>query len=41
MFFATFYIQAHYAIDAIAGLFVGAFMYFLLKVIYKLFPKES
>jgi membrane-associated phospholipid phosphatase len=30
----TFYIQAHYAIDAIAGLFVGTFMYFLLKAVY-------
>lgn len=30
MFFATFYIQAHYAIDAIAGLFAGTLMYFLL-----------
>ena len=28
MFFATFYIQAHYAIDAIAGLFVGTAMYY-------------
>ena len=34
MFFATFYIQAHYAIDAIAGLFVGTLMYFLLKKVY-------
>ncbi len=31
MFFATFYIQAHYAIDAIAGLFVGTAMYFALR----------
>lgn len=34
MFFATFYIQAHYAIDAIAGLFVGTIMYFLLRFVY-------
>lgn len=34
MFFATFYIQAHYAIDAIAGLFVGTGMYFLFRLIY-------
>ena len=34
MFFATFYIQAHYAIDAIAGLFVGTIMYFLLRFAY-------
>lgn len=31
MFFATFYIQAHYAIDAIAGIFVGTGMYFLFR----------
>jgi len=36
MFFATFYIQAHYAIDAIAGLFVGTAMYFLFRKIYQL-----
>jgi len=36
MFFATFYIQAHYAIDAIAGLFVGTAMYFLFRRIYHL-----
>lgn len=34
MFFATFYIQAHYVIDAIAGLFVGSAMYFLFRWIY-------
>ena len=39
MFFATFYIQAHYAIDAIAGLFAGTIFYFLFAVIYKLLPK--
>ncbi len=31
LFFGTFYIQAHYAIDAIAGLFAGIAMYFLLR----------
>ncbi len=36
MFFATFYIQAHYAIDAIAGVVAGTLMYFLLKSIYSL-----
>ena len=34
MFFATFYIQAHYAIDAVAGLIVGTAMYFGLKAAY-------
>jgi len=34
MFFATFYIQAHYAIDAIAGLFAGTLFYFLLRWAY-------
>ncbi len=36
MFFATVYIQAHYAIDAIAGLLAGVLMYFLFWGIYKL-----
>jgi len=35
MFFATFYIQAHYAIDAIAGLVVGTIMYFLFRWAYR------
>jgi membrane-associated phospholipid phosphatase len=35
MFFATFYIQAHYAIDAIAGLFVGTLMYFFFTMLYR------
>ena len=39
MFFATFYIQAHYAIDAIAGIFVGTAIYFLLRHLYK--PHKS
>jgi membrane-associated phospholipid phosphatase len=34
MFFATFYIQAHYAIDAIAGIFTGTAMYFLFRWVY-------
>lgn len=34
MFFATFYIQAHYAIDAIAGLLAGTLMYFLFRWAY-------
>ena len=35
MFFATFYIQAHYAIDAIAGLFAGTAFYFVLRHLYR------
>lgn len=35
MFFATFYIQAHYVIDAVAGLLVGTAMYFGLKASYR------
>lgn len=34
MFFATFYIQAHYAIDAIAGVVVGTAFYFILDKLY-------
>ena len=34
LFFGTFYILAHYAIDAIAGLFFGTFFYFGLKWAY-------
>ena len=34
LFFGTFYIQAHYAIDAIAGFFAGIAMYFLLRWFY-------
>ena len=37
MFFATFYIQAHYAIDAIAGVFAGTLMYFILRFAYNRF----
>ncbi len=35
MFFATFYIQAHYVIDAIAGLVTGTAMYFLFRWVYR------
>ncbi|MBO5624273.1 MAG: phosphatase PAP2 family protein, partial [Prevotella sp.] len=31
MFFATVYIQAHYAIDALAGLFAGTTFYWLFR----------
>lgn len=34
MFFATFYIQAHYAIDALAGLVAGTAMYWFFRGIY-------
>ena len=36
LFFGTFYIQAHYAIDAIAGLFFGTLFFFSLKWTYNL-----
>jgi membrane-associated phospholipid phosphatase len=35
MFFGTFYILAHYAIDAIAGVLVGTLFYFLLSFLYR------
>ena len=38
MFFATVYIYAHYAVDAIAGLFVGTLFYFFLAAINR--PKR-
>lgn len=38
MFFATFYIQAHYAIDAVAGLFTGTAMYFGFRWLYGRLP---
>ena len=41
MFFATFYIQAHYAIDAISGIFVGTAFYFLLSNVHKLKLKRQ
>ena len=37
MCFATVYIQAHYAIDALAGLVTGVIIYFLLRYIYIFF----
>ena len=40
LFFGTFYIQAHYAIDAIAGLFFGTMFYFALKWGYHLGVKQ-
>ena len=40
MFFATFYLQAHYTIDAIAGIFAGTAIYFLLLGLYKLIRKK-
>ena len=39
LFFSTFYIQAHYAIDAIAGIFVGTLMYFFLRFAYDFIKK--
>ena len=41
MFLATFYIQAHYAIDAIAGVVVGTAMYFFLKWFYGLLRRRE
>lgn len=42
MFFATFYIQAHYAIDAIAGVVVGTLFYFVLNFMYgRLFSSRA
>ena len=38
MFFATFYIYAHYAIDAVAGLFTGTAMYFGFRWLYGRLP---
>ena len=38
MFFATVYIQAHYAIDAIAGLVSGTLLFYIFNGIYTLFP---
>ena len=40
MFFATFYLQAHYTIDAIAGIFAGTAIYFLLLGLYKVIRKK-
>ena len=41
MFFATVYIRAHYAIDALAGLATGVLFYTLLTGIYKLVQRTS
>lgn len=41
MFFATFYIQAHYAIDAIAGLFAGTIIYFMLRWVWRIFKVKA
>jgi hypothetical protein len=35
MFFATFYIQAHYAIDAIAGIAAGTLIYFICQGLFR------
>jgi len=35
MFFATFYIQAHYVIDAFSGLLAGTLFYWLLRCAYR------
>lgn len=41
MFFATFYIQAHYAIDAIAGVVTGTLIYFLCQLLYLPFTRSG
>lgn len=40
MFFATFYIQAHYLIDALAGLVFGTVFYFVLDYSYDYFNRR-
>ena len=40
MFFGTFYIQAHYAIDAIFGIVAGTIIYFLCQFLYNLLPSS-
>ena len=40
MFFATFYIQAHYAIDAIAGIFSGIIIFLITYGVYPLLSKK-
>lgn len=40
LFFATFYIQAHYMIDALAGLVFGTVFYFFLSITYDYFNKR-
>ena len=39
MFFATFYIQAHYAIDALAGIVAGTVIYFVCLLLYRPFQR--
>ncbi len=41
MFFATVYIQAHYALDAIAGLISGVLVYLVLWQAYTLFKSKG
>ena len=41
MFFATFYLQAHYVIDAIAGVFAGLLMYLLFTALYHLIAPKG
>ena len=41
MCFATVYIYAHYAVDAIAGLISGATFYFILKKVYTTYIKPN
>jgi membrane-associated phospholipid phosphatase len=36
LFFGTFYVQAHYVIDAIAGLIIGTLFYFILSFISRI-----
>lgn len=39
MFFATFYVQAHYVIDAVSGLLAGTLFYCFLNWIYRIQTK--
>jgi membrane-associated phospholipid phosphatase len=41
MFFATFYIQAHYVIDAIAGVVAGTVLFFVCQGLFSLFPAKK
>ena len=41
MCFATFYIQAHYVIDVVAGLATGLLFYFILYLFYKFALRNS
>ena len=41
MCFATVYIYAHYAVDAIAGLISGTIFYFMLKKVYSSYIKPN